>query len=85
MNPKPSSSSLKRRRQLTALMALMFSGVVFAPLTLFLVRDGSVFFLLLCLLLWLGCGRFCFHLLSPSPKQNGRPEAARESADDQRQ
>ncbi|ERP86169.1 hypothetical protein Q670_16890 [Alcanivorax sp. P2S70] len=86
MNPKPSSASLKRRRQLTVIMALLFSGVLFLPLSLALYQDGSVFFLLLVLLLWLACGRFVFHLLSPgSPKQNGRPKAARDDTHTQDQ
>lgn len=83
MNQKPSSASLQRRRLLTVIIALLFSGAIFAPMVVALYRDGSVFWLLIMLLLWLGCGRFAFHLLTP--KQNGRPEAARDESTDQGQ
>ena len=80
--------SLRRRQQLAIFMALLVSGVVFGPLALALYNDGSLFFLALSLLLWLGVGRFIYHLLAPAT-QTGDPKAARaetsEDCDDQRQ
>jgi len=80
--------SLRRRRHLAIFMALLVSGVVFGPLAGALYNDGSVFFLSLSLLLWLGVGRFIYHLLAPATK-TGAPKAARaetsEDCDDQRQ
>lgn len=88
MRPQTSLDSLRRRRQLAIFMALLVSGIVFGPLTHALYNDGSVFFLILNLLLWLGVGRFIYHLLAPATK-TGDPKAARaetsEDCDDQRQ
>lgn len=58
--------SLRRRHKLAIFMALLVSGVVFGPLTYALYLDGSVFFLILALLFWLGAGRFIYHLLAPA-------------------
>lgn len=58
--------SLRRRQKLAITMALLVSAIVFAPLTLALYNDGSVFFLILGLLLWLGVSRFIYHLLAPA-------------------
>lgn len=55
----------RRRKRLAIGVALPVSGVVFAPLLWALYQDGSVFFLGLCALLWLGAGRFIYHLLAP--------------------
>lgn len=80
--PMPSNNnpdSLRRRRQLAIFMALLVSGIVFGPLARALYNDGSVFFLILSLLLWLGTGRFIYHLLAPSTKTGG-PKAARNSS-----
>lgn len=68
--------SLRRRQQLAIFMALLVSGVVFGPLARALYNDGSLFFLALSLLLWLGVGRFIYHLLAPAT-QTGDPKAAR--------
>ncbi len=69
-------------------MAVLVSGVVFGPLAAALYNDDSLFFLSLSLLIWLGVGRFIYHLLAPTMK-TGDPKAARaetsEDCDDQRQ
>lgn len=63
--PEPTSDKTRRRRQLAVTLALLISGVVFAPLLWALYNAGSVFFLALTALLWLGLGRFTYHLLVP--------------------
>ncbi|MCG8392600.1 MAG: hypothetical protein MI745_05905 [Pseudomonadales bacterium] len=73
------SASASRRKHLAVVMALLISGVVFGPLLLALYRDGSVFFLLLTALIWLGAGRFIYHLLAPN--ENGRPAKSARDAD----
>ena len=64
-------------------MALLVSGVVFGPLARALYNDDSVFFLILSLLLWLGVGRFIYHLLAPATKTDG-PKAARTAPSEDR-
>ncbi len=61
----PDTESQRRRKRLAISVAIPVSGVIFAPLTWALYQDGSVFFLGLCGLLWLGAGRFIYHLLAP--------------------
>lgn len=68
--------SLRRRKQLAIGVALPVTGVIFAPLLWALYQDGSIFFFGLCALLWLGVGRFIYHLLAPDEK--GRHMAARD-------
>lgn len=86
--PDNRPDSQRRRQQLAIFMALLVSGVVFGPLARALYNDGSLFFLTFSLLLWLGVGRFIYHLLAPAT-QTGGPKAARaetsEDSDDQRQ
>ena len=79
MRQHKNPDSLRRRQQLAIFMALLVSGIVFAPLTLALYNDGSVLFLILGLLLWLGVGRFIYHLLAPAT-QPGTPKAASTAA-----
>ena len=69
--------SLRRRKQLAVGVALPVSGVIFAPLLWALYQEGSIVFLTLRALLWLGAGRFIYHLLAPDEK--GRPMAARDT------
>ncbi|BAP14526.1 MAG: hypothetical protein AOY29_02530 [Alcanivorax borkumensis] len=79
MRQHKNPDSLRRRQQLAIFMALLVSGIMFAPLTLALYNDGSVLFLILGLLLWLGVGRFIYHLLAPAT-QPGTPKAASTAA-----
>lgn len=84
MPSKISSDSLRRRQQLAIFMALLVSGIVFWPLARALYDDGSVFFLLLSLVLWLGVGRFIYHLLAPATKTGG-PKATRTTPSEDRE
>ena len=83
MPPDNRPDSLRRRQQLAIFMALLVSGIVFGPLARALYNDGSVFFLLLSLLIWLGVGRFIYHLLAPATKTDG-PKAARTAPSEDR-
>lgn len=77
----PPEDRTRRRQILAFTTAMIMSGALFVPWLWSLYEQGSVFFTLVVMLLWLGLGRFCYQWLAPPSapaSQNGRPEAARE-------
>lgn len=80
---EPAEDRTRRRQILAFTTAMIMSGALFVPWLWSLYQEGSVFFTLIVVLLWLALGRFCYQWLAPpaaSPIQNGRPEAARDNA-----